>query len=295
MTFSPAVDPAPLSFAPSVTDERSSRLAVRLVVATAFVGAWAAAGFALRLRPVTYLLLGIPITFAFQRLVARRPLVALWVRGESKFDVRWRDGAYGVALAAVPLWTFVRELRGHEWLQAAWALTAVVGAVPAAFAIGRMRRSDGWALLRCLVIAGTVGVLLVAAPVLVARIAGAMPASVARMPERLGVGLRDFLCFVPITFLLEEVSFRGLLDAYVHPSPERRGIASAAFVSALWGLWHLPVVGHRASPVIALSLVVVHVAIGVPLTVFWRRSGNLAVPGIVHAFIDGVRDAVLVA
>jgi len=32
---------------------------------------------------------------------------------------------------------------------------------------------------------------------------------------------------------------------------------------------------------------------GVPLSLFWRKSGNLAVPGFTHAFVDAVRNAVL--
>jgi membrane protease YdiL (CAAX protease family) len=158
-----------------------------------------------------------------------------------------------------------------------------------------MQGRDARALLRCLLVAGVIGVVLVSAPVLVARAVGAMPAATAKLPARLGIGARDFLSFVPVVFILEEVAFRGLLDAWVHPNRHERGIGSAIFVSALWGLWHLPVVRRFPSPGTAAVLVVVHVAIGVPLTVFWRRSGNLAVPGVVHAFIDGVRDAVLMA
>lgn len=288
--------PSPaLPLTPEVMEIAPPRLVVRWIVATAFVGAWMAAGFAFRLRPIPYLLLGAPLTFAFQRLVVRRPIAALWVRGAEAFKLRRREGVYAVALAAAPIWTLVRHVGAREWLESVWALVAVAGAAPAAFAIGRMRRADGRALLRCLVFAGTLGVLFVAAPVILARALGAMPAAVATAPARIEIGVRDLLCFVPITFLLEEVSFRGLLDAYVHPTPDRRPIASAIFVSALWGLWHLPIVTQPVSPALVVGLLIVHVAIGVPLSLFFRRSGNLAVPGIVHAFIDGVRDAVLVA
>jgi hypothetical protein len=40
-----------------------------------------------------------------------------------------------------------------------------------------------------------------------------------------------------------------------------------------------------------LALVAVHSLIGVPLAIFWRESGNLAVPAFTHALIDGVRNA----
>jgi membrane protease YdiL (CAAX protease family) len=31
--------------------------------------------------------------------------------------------------------------------------------------------------------------------------------------------------------------------------------------------------------------------VGIPLSLFWRRSGNLFVPAAVHALIDAVRNA----
>ena len=51
-----------------------------------------------------------------------------------------------------------------------------------------------------------------------------------------------------MTFVLEEVAFRGALDAHVHHEGEGRGWQSALFVSALWGLWHLPISGGCPSP-----------------------------------------------
>ncbi len=43
------------------------------------------------------------------------------------------------------------------------------------------------------------------------------------------------LLYFPATFLLEEVSFRGALDAHAHHDGERRGLLS--IISMLWGLW----------------------------------------------------------
>jgi hypothetical protein len=45
-------------------------------------------------------------------------------------------------------------------------------------------------------------------------------------------------------------------------------------VSAMWGLWHMPVTGQTPSLPLVLTLVIVHTLIGVPLTIFWRRSGS---------------------
>ena len=268
------------------------RFPARHLAAAAFVGTWVGCGFALHLSPVTYLLLGVPLTAAFQLFVARQPLVALWVRRERQFGLGRRGWLLAVALAVAPSWGLVEALRAHRWMQAAWCFVAALGAVPGAFAFTRMRRADGRAVAYCLATAGTVGLFWMSgAAVAVHLHAGAGPA--VPLAHRLVTGLFDFLEFVPVVFLLEEVSFRGALDAYVHPDPAARGLMSAVFVSALWGLWHLPVAAGGPTPVVAVSLLLVHVTIGVPLSIFFRRSGNLAVPGVVHALVDGVRDALL--
>lgn len=58
------------------------RRRARAVVATLVIGAYMALGFAFRLGAEAYLLLGIPITIAFQVVVVRRPTpVALAARG----------------------------------------------------------------------------------------------------------------------------------------------------------------------------------------------------------------------
>jgi hypothetical protein len=267
--------------------------AVRVLAATAFVGAWVACGFAFHLSVIAYLLLGIPLTAAFQVLVAGEPIAALWVRRARRFELGWRGWLVAVALAVVPFASLLQDLRSRVWLVAAWSLVAVLGAAPGAFALTRMRRADGRALLFCLATAGTIGVLWMAGLSVAVHLQGGVRAAVP-FGHCVWTGIRHFLEFVPVVFVLEEVSFRGAIDAYVHPDPSAKGLGSAAFVSALWGLWHLPVALHgRPLPVVAVSLVVVHVTVGVPLSVFFRRSGNLAVPGIVHAFIDGVRDALL--
>jgi membrane protease YdiL (CAAX protease family) len=107
-------------------------------------------------------------------------------------------------------------------------------------------------------------------------------------------GVSSFLLYVSACFCIEEVAFRGVLDAHVHGPGAPRGFSSAVFVSVLWGLWHWPIVPHAGSWwALPLQLIAVHTVIGVPLSHFWRRSGNLAVPVVTHAFIDAVRNALL--
>ena len=86
--------------------------------------------------------------------------------------------------------------------------------------------------------------------------------------------------YFPATFLLEEVAFRGALDAHVHHDADRGGWRSAVLVSALWGLWHLPVSHSLPLPLQVVELVGVHVVLGVPLSLAWRRSRNLAGPAL---------------
>jgi membrane protease YdiL (CAAX protease family) len=104
----------------------------------------------------------------------------------------------------------------------------------------------------------------------------------------------SLLTYLPVVFVMEEVLFRGLLDPYLHGSTPGHDRASALYGSALWGLWHLPV-AFLALGVLAIPyLVIVHTTIGYFLVTAWRRTGNLAAPGISHAVIDALRNAVAV-
>ncbi len=114
--------------------------------------------------------------------------------------------------------------------------------------------------------------------------------------HRITSGAVGFLLYVPVCFVLEEVVFRGALDPHVYHPGESRPLLSAIYVSALWGLWHLPLLSFSGvGPFIVLMLRVVvgHVVVGVFLSDGWRRSGNLGVPAVVHAFIDAVRNTFL--
>jgi membrane protease YdiL (CAAX protease family) len=99
--------------------------------------------------------------------------------------------------------------------------------------------------------------------------------------------------YFPLTFVIEEVAFRGALDAHVHHDGEGRGWLLAVFVSALWGLWHLPISTGMALPLLVAELLTVHILIGVPLSFAWRRTRNLSGPAFAHAAIDAVRNALI--
>jgi membrane protease YdiL (CAAX protease family) len=85
--------------------------------------------------------------------------------------------------------------------------------------------------------------------------------------------------------MVEEVAFRGALDSHVrHPGEgggstiRAYGVVSAFFISVLWGLWHYPILPQ----VPIWQLLPAQVAMA-RSSLFWRRSGNLMVPGFAHA------------
>jgi membrane protease YdiL (CAAX protease family) len=257
----------------------------RCAAATLIVAVWMALGWLLGADANTYLIMGVPLMVAFQLGVRRRPLHTLWVRNASHFQLGRIGSAAAVALAAAPAWVLARMIGAGtpDLVRVAWLVCALVGAVAAGFALRHVRAVTVRALLGCLATAGSIG----AALMIATWFARSSPA-----PAGVAVGVKWFLLYLPVCFVLEEVFFRGMLDAYVHQPDETRGWSSAVFVSILWALWHLPIV-PGAGAVMVPGLLVIHVAIGVPLALYWRRSGNLFVPATAHAFIDAVRNALL--
>ena len=146
-------------------------------------------------------------------------------------------------------------------------MAAVAGALGAAYALRNFHRATMRDLLLCLATAGACGVLLM---ILAAVIGGSGYHTLA---HRLAVGVASLLLYVPVTFPLAEVTFRGAFDAHVHHPGESHEYLSAFLVSSLLG---------------------VHCAIGVPLSLCGKRSGNLFVTGAAHALVDAVRNAIVV-
>jgi len=262
----------------------------RAIEITAAVALWIAMGITLHLSAYAYLLLGIPLTAAFQWGLRRAPLRALWLRDAQRFQLDPAGWIIAVLLAAYPCYHLMTSLRSNlHPAKAALCLCAVVGAIPAAYTLRNFHRVTVRPFLLCLAIAGTIG--------LAIMVGGAVAGGAAHrtLAQRLSIGITAFLLNLPLTFVVEEVSFRGAFDSHLHHPGEPRGFVTALFVSALWGLWHLPIgLGQAPLPLVIAQLLVVHCAIGVPFSIFWRRSGNLFVPGSTHALIDAVRDALFV-
>lgn len=257
----------------------------RVLEAVAFVTVWVAAGYLLRLSANAYLLLGIPLTAAFQLLVRRRPLRELFAANTTRFELDRTGVAMAAGLAVVPGYYATQALMSGEWTLLGWYLAAMAGAVPAAFSV---RASSVLATIRSAALPIAIGAGGMALVYGVLHLATATPLPTVAALAALA---KYTALYFPATFLLEEVAFRGALDAHVHHVGEGRGWESAVFLSALWGLWHLPVSSGIPLPLLVLELVVVHVGIGVGLTFAWRRQRNLGGPALAHAVIDAVRNA----
>ncbi|MGN6576028.1 MAG: CPBP family glutamic-type intramembrane protease, partial [Nocardioides sp.] len=236
--------------------------------------------------------IGIPLTVAFQVLVRRRSLRELLVRDGGRGrggrpGASRRDVAVTALLVVAPLAWGLQAVRGGNPWVIGWYAAAVVGAGAAAYAL---RSTSVPAMLRSAAVptaVGVVGNVLVVGGIQLATGASIdLVAMLASVPKWLAI-------YFPATFVIEEVAFRGALDAHLHQPGEGRAWLSATFVSVLWGLWHLPVADGMPLPLLVLSLVTWHCLVGVPLSFAWRRSGNLSGPAFAHSAIDAVRNGLL--
>lgn len=277
---------------PQATDTTPAIRAINAGHAVAFVAVWIALGYLLPRDPNLYLLVGIPLTLAFQKLVRRRPIRDLWVRGTPAFTLDRTGKILAIVLAVAPAAMLVQSLATGQWVIAGWMAAAVAGAVPAAWALRQVRRAELRSWSRWVLVITAIGVATLSVLLVPQAAAAGWPGSAWL---RLGIIVEALVLYVPVQFFLEEVSFRGLLDTHVHRDGAARQWPSALLVSALWGLWHLPVaVTDQGLPATIALMLVVHTLIGVPMSLAWRRTGNLMVPVIAHALIDAFRNALMI-
>jgi len=261
---------------------------IRAAVATLIVSGYIALGLAFRLSAEAYLLVGIPITVAFQLLVVRRPLRSLWLRQAPPMRFTPRSIAAIVVLAIAPAIVAARGVRDGDLALVGWGIAAMVGALGAVYALRAVDRDAARSTIRTTLITGAV---LVAIMVAYRLASGGFSGNVAAAMMTTAISVATYL---PVVFVMEEVLFRGLIDTYLHGTTPGRDRASALYGSALWGLWHLPVAFLALGILTIPYLVVVHTTIGYFLVTSWRSTGNLAAPGIAHAVIDGLRNGVAV-
>lgn len=263
----------------------------RFVEGTLFVAVWVALGYALRLSADVYLLVGIPLTAAFQLLVRRKPLRAMWVREAPPLRLGTAGWGLAAALAAFPVVLGVQSALAGQWVATAWMAAAAAGAIPAAYAIRHLRRVDAHQGIRYALSATVTGAVIFLVATLPTLLTAAEPLPV---PAMLLNALQSLVLYSVVSFVLEEVAFRGVLDAHLAQPGEPRPLLTALFTSALWGLWHLPIMPPGQPLAVTIGQVlIVHCAVGVPLTYAWRRTGNLTYPAAGHALIDAIRNGLL--
>lgn len=264
------------------------RRVARAIVATLVIGGYMAIGYAFGLSAEGYLLLGVPITIGFQVLVVRRPLRALWLRDAPPMTFTVRSMVAVVVVAIAPAIVAVDGVRAGNAVLFAYGFAAMIGALGAVYAMRALDRDAVRSTIRATLITSAV---LVAIMVAYRVASGGFNGNVATAVVTAMISAATYL---PVVFVLEEVLFRGLLDPYLHgstPGPDR---GSALFGSALWGIWHLPVMSIALGVFTIPYLVAVHTVLGYVLVMAWRRTGNLAAPGIAHAVSDALRNAVAV-
>jgi membrane protease YdiL (CAAX protease family) len=262
----------------------------------AFVALWMALGWIFHLDTNFYLLIGVPLVVLFQRFVRQRPLRQLWVRDAAAFRVGPGGIVIAVLLMLAPGYDLILvAVPKRFWVVGLWLLCALAGAVLAAFAITQQRARAARRSLPSFIAAVLIGMAIIAASALANHHGVGVPLS------KLSLLLKQFLLYFAVTFVLEEVAFRGALDSHLYHSPpdgqQRGGSAwlSAIFVSALWGIWHLPVLpaGNAAAFAAAIpALIIIHTLVGVPLSFCWRASGTLVLPAAAHALLDSYRNCV---
>ncbi|TAK01302.1 MAG: CPBP family intramembrane metalloprotease [Chloroflexota bacterium] len=260
----------------------------RVVGATLLIGGYAALGIAFELSAEGYLLLGIPITVAFQALVVRRPLRALWLRAAPPLAFTPRSMLAVGVVAIAPAMVLLRGIQHGDPILAGYGLAAILGAIGAVYSIRAMNRDAARSTARASLINGAI---LAAVIVALRLVSGGFDGN---LGGAVATAVISVATYIPVVFVMEEVLFRGLLDPYLRgstPGPDR---ASALYGSALWGLWHLPVMSVDLGLLTVPYLVAIHGVLGYVLVTAWRRTGNLAAPGIAHAVSDALRNAVAV-
>jgi len=265
----------------------------RIAEVVAFWAVWVGMGLAFHLEGNAYLLVGVPLTVLFQVVVRGKPISAMWVR-DQPFGLGWRALAIALPLAAFELFLLVNSIRSHEWVPAAWTLCAVAGAFPAGFAFTRLGRTDWQNMAGCLAFAALGGAVFFLN--FAAKIGFHFNALVA---------LQSFLAYIAVCFVLEEVSFRGAIDAHLNPAGQWRWYM-ALVSSVLWALWHVPIL-LVASPTLgmpkeSLGIIIAGAALGTLFSVapygmlfsyYYNRTGNLAVSATPHSLLDAVRNAII--
>jgi hypothetical protein len=265
-----------------------------------FVLAWMVVGVIGRLSPNTYLLAGIPLTLLFQRFVRRRPIWRAWIMAGPNAPLDAAGWACGLLLALPPLvllWERV-ELRASLGFTASppavvgWLVAAAIGGLVAGHVV-RGQSAAAWR--RCAPYTAT-GIVCGLFIFTVARWPGGLLGHLAH-PARAAATLFDSaVLYFDVSFIVEEVTFRGVLDPYLLGDARGQAaqFASALASSALWGLWHLPLLmtSGPVDMITVLRIVLTHASFGLILCFAVRAAGTLVTGAFVHALSDAYRNLI---
>jgi membrane protease YdiL (CAAX protease family) len=258
---------------------------IRYLQTILFMVVYISLGFFLRLEAVSYLLLGIPLTLIFQLLVVRQPLYKLWLRDVEKFRLNKLGWTITLCFIAFPIYRTIELAIQDELtlLNLGYYSAAILGAFGAGYCYSNFTKKTATDFLLCLGIIGVVRISFYFFPFIIGK---------QEFNPNFIAGIKSLLTYIPVAFVVEEVVFRGMLDTYIHQSKKTNGVWSALFISCIWGLWHLPLSMHGNTPILFVVLPSVTISLwGIVLSIFWRRTGNLAVPGFPHALADAIRDS----
>lgn len=260
---------------------------IRYLLVAVAAGLNMAIGFVFHPGANAYLVIGMPITVLFQVFVARRPLRELWfIMGqEMKWD-RWTSLLFVLFLIG-PGQAIVSGFRNGSWAVTVYGIAAIAGAAGASLAFRVLDRANLLRLGLLLVVIIPAG----AVRLIINTAAGGHGSGNLEILARLSTALQSLLFYIPAVFVAEEVFFRGALDSYLHRREKGMGWFSAAYISVLWGLWHLPIV-HPLTRLTVAVIICVQLILGLALSWLWRRTGNMAMNGTFHAFIDALRNAI---
>jgi membrane protease YdiL (CAAX protease family) len=262
----------------------------RLAEVTAFVAGWIAIGELINAsedlaRQELYILLGIPLVAGFQLLIGRREIKELWVRDGPPLRLGRIGIIVAAALAIYPTVSAIEAISNSDSLSLILGpAVAIGGAWAAGYAFGLFDRSTWRYMALCILTATGWSV----GSQLLFEYDAALAQHVVFHPDGdFKIFITALLLYLPTVFVLEEVVFRGALDTHAHHEGDRHGVLTAAYIAVLWSLWHAPLYDWQT----ALEAMTNMVPMGIFLSIYWRKSGNLGVNGSAHALADSVRNA----
>lgn len=258
---------------------------IRYMQTILFMVVYISLGFLLRLEAVSYLLLGIPLTLVFQLFIVRQPLHKIWLRDKEKFRLNKLGWTITLCFIAFPIYKTI-ELASQDkltLLNLGYYSAASLGAFGAGYCYSNFTKKTAKDFLLCFGIIAVLRISFYFFPFIIGK---------HEFNPDYFRGIKSLLTYIPVAFIVEEVIFRGMLDTYIHQSKKTKGLWSALFISCIWGLWHLPLSTDGENPIRFVLPSLTISLWGIVLSIFWRRTGNLAVPGFSHAFADAIRDSV---